>query len=68
MVHGKPDKAEKVIRTIAWFNRRDPPKVSGTASNTLAHSNCYATRNTREIVHASVRNYTDHPQAIALYV
>jgi len=27
VVKGKHDKAEKVIKTIAWFNCKDPPKV-----------------------------------------
>jgi len=42
VVKGKPEKAEEVIKRIAWFNCRDPPKVNscshcGTASNILAY-------------------------------
>ena len=27
VVHGKTEEAEKVIRRLAWFNRRPVPKV-----------------------------------------
>ena len=50
VVNGKLDKAEKVIKTIAWFNCRDPPKVRvALIVGTFWHSKCYAARIAQEV-------------------
>ena len=55
VVNGRPDKAEDVIKRIAWFNCRDPPKVSShtlevfVILHTLQWSTiCYATGNVQK--------------------
>lgn len=56
VVNGRPDKAEDVIKRIAWFNCRDPPKVNSytfevfVVLHTLQWSTiCYATGNVKKI-------------------
>lgn len=56
VVNGRPDKAEDVIKRIAWFNCRDPPKVNSytfevfVVLHTLQWSTiCYANGNVKKI-------------------
>ena len=48
VVKGEMDKAEKVIRRIAWYNCRDPPKVSTCPKCVSIHPVCFQQPDTLE--------------------
>ena len=60
VVKGEMDKAEKVIRRIAWYNCRHPPKVCACSEYCLFSTNCCTERCTARNVNVQSTDYYIH--------